>query len=44
MTIRDHLERWYFTLWGCRRDRHRMKFSGCMYCGAGGKQQPKFYL
>jgi hypothetical protein len=28
----------------CRLGKHRMKFGGCMYCGAGGKQQPRFYI
>jgi hypothetical protein len=44
MTLRDYIERWYYTLWGCRHGKHRMKFSGCMYCGGGGSQQMKFYL
>lgn len=44
MTFRDWLDRLYYTRWGCRRGRHHMKFSGCMYCGAGGSSQYKVYL
>jgi hypothetical protein len=43
LALADHLERLYYTRWGCRRGRHLMKFSGCMYCGAGNGKV-KVYL
>lgn len=43
MTLRDYLERWYYNLWACRRGKHYMKFSGCMYCGAPVNKQVWFY-
>jgi len=33
--LSEIFERLYYTTWGCRHGKHRMKFSGCMYCGAG---------
>jgi hypothetical protein len=31
--LSEVLERVYYTAWGCKHGKHRMKFSGCMYCG-----------
>lgn len=35
LAVSDSLDRWYQNLWECKRGKHRMKMSGCMYCGAG---------
>lgn len=34
----------YYRLWACPHGHHKMKFSGCMYCGQGGNQQPRIHL
>ena len=31
--LSEVFERIYYTGWGCKHGKHRMKFSGCMYCG-----------
>lgn len=43
MKIRDWIERAYYRWWACPRGHHKMKMSGCMYCGEGN-QQVRFYV
>jgi hypothetical protein len=38
MTLRDWIESCYYRWYGCRRGRHKMKLSGCVYCGEGNEQ------
>lgn len=42
--LEDWIERTYYHLWGCKHGHHRMKMSGCIYCGQGGSRQIKIYL
>lgn len=44
LAVSDSLDRWYQNLWACKRGKHRMKISGCMYCGEGGSQRIVVYI
>jgi hypothetical protein len=42
MGVPERLENWvvarYYRWYACPRGKHRMKLSGCMYCGEGNEQ------
>lgn len=37
-------ERNYYKYWGCKRGKHYMKLSGCVYCGKDSGSQVKIWL